>query len=102
MTGLPVLKAIRFELAREREQGRSIECIRVSSAALEGSVITVPKVQGTLGTLQSALRLIAGKPAREMLVHPNDWERLIGELQISERMGEEVEAVVGLPIEHSK
>lgn len=83
------LQAIQWEIAREREQGHVVQRIHVTSHGLEHSIVSVPRLGRRLHN------------AREILVHPHDWERLIAELRIGERMGAEVERVVLLPVEHS-
>lgn len=84
METIDTLHAIQWEIAREREQGRTIDRVHVSSHGLEASVVSVPRV-----TLRGR--------HREVLVHPRDWERLLTEI----REQGPVERVLGLPIEHS-
>lgn len=97
----PILRAIAQELARERTQGHDVACIRVSSHGLEGSVTSVPKVSGNLGQIAYASRLLAGNPLYEILLHPDDWERLMREVPLEGYGPDSDVRVDGVPIEHS-
>jgi hypothetical protein len=103
-----VLAAIRYEIAKARELGQSVECIRVSSTGIAGSVLIVPRLQGSFGTptqnrasIASALRAAAGRPTRQVLMHPDDWELLLHELDRSPDALADWR-LLGLPVEHDK
>ncbi len=106
----PTLDAITYEIARETELGHEVACIRISSAGLEGSIVTVPKLSGSFGAAPSqsiahALQAAAGRPVREVLVHPNDWERLVREIPPPDyetpEGGTAPNRINGVPVEHA-
>lgn len=68
-------EALQAEIERETARGNTVERIRVTATALPGSAACLP-IQSKRFELG-----IRRETRRELLVHPDDWAILLGEME---------------------
>lgn len=98
------------ELHHAREQARPLVQIRVTPLAIEGAITTVPmapersRVKGKLRAVPTghSTAVIAdpeNERLLEVLIHPEDWNRLLVELPTWDHHGASpLTALMGVPI----
>lgn len=84
---------VQFEIGRETARGHPVVRIRVTPHALPGSICCLPitSKRFELG--------ITPERRRELLIHPDDWHDLLGEMEGEEGRGvNELREAFGLPV----